>query len=595
MSFLSQEVFNYEFTITNDNGAVGKYRVKVIRDIGDVLMPKMQMAIKGDANTVTVVPQTGDKDEQVTVYLYRLPDSVPDYDASNPTDLNRNNFIEDYEKNNGYLDPDDLKVKQITTGADGKFEFGSDVFDQLNAGVGNYTIAVRRAGHLTAYITNIVVQESYAEAMYNFTRIEMVPGDLYTKGDSFNKIDTKDFEWYNKIKSGATVTMDDLYDANMIDFYPDADASPTMTANMIPFMIVPEVDPEKAEPETKAETETDKEEEKTESDSKTETDTEADANADTKSEADANADTKSETEAKADTETKTGTDDTDKSDTDDSKTAEEEEIKTEEIGTETETETTEPEKAETEINDGDDAEETSDTDDKTSDTDAGVTTGEETSSSSDSSSSSSSDSSSSSSGDSGSSSSSDSGSSSSGDSGSGNSTSVLGAYDEDEEFETYVETETAKAKETETIEETEVGDEDESNTEDEADTAEDETAVTAEDIETANPAETEEEAIEITETTEIEEKTDVPETQITQTPMVIFKEEDTPALKTVLIPDKDYNTALNNSVDSGICDFNKDGVTDIIDMLYVYAGINTSAPSMDNVRHDNRVLVSAYN
>lgn len=147
---LSKTVYNFEFIITNDVGGTGCYKVKVIRD-HDKLVSKLQTTIRGNVNTVA------DGDNVATVSLYKVPDAQQ-YDV--------------------ITDPDSALVEKVVTGADGKFEFSQETITA--AGVGVYSITVRRAGYLTYYLSEIDVQESYARAMYDFGRIDLIPGDIVT-------------------------------------------------------------------------------------------------------------------------------------------------------------------------------------------------------------------------------------------------------------------------------------------------------------------------------------------------------------------------------------------------------------------------------
>ena len=198
---LSKTVYNFEFIITNDVGGTGRYKVKVIRDNEDVLVPELQTTIKGDVNTVA------DGDDVVTVSLYKLP-NAQEYDV--------------------LTDPDNALVEKVVTGADGKFEFSQDTITA--AGVGVYSITVRRAGYLTYYLSEIDVQESYAKAMYDFGRIDMIPGDIVTTGDSHDIIDEKDLEYFKSMLSGTEYTMDEIF-GDYADLYPDALADRTVTTD----------------------------------------------------------------------------------------------------------------------------------------------------------------------------------------------------------------------------------------------------------------------------------------------------------------------------------------------------------------------------
>ena len=197
---LSKTVYNFEFIITNDVGGTGCYKVKVIRD-HDKLVSKLQTTIRGNVNTVA------DGDNVATVSLYKVPDAQQ-YDV--------------------ITDPDSALVEKVVTGADGKFEFSQETITA--AGVGVYSITVRRAGYLTYYLSEIDVQESYARAMYDFGRIDLIPGDIVTTGDSHDIIDEKDLEYFKSMLAGTEYTMDEIF-GDYADLYPDALAAGAVTTD----------------------------------------------------------------------------------------------------------------------------------------------------------------------------------------------------------------------------------------------------------------------------------------------------------------------------------------------------------------------------
>ena len=197
---LSKTVYNFEFIITNDVGGTGCYKVKVIRD-HDKLVSELQTTIRGNVNTVA------DGDNVATVSLYKVPDAQQ-YDV--------------------ITDPDSALVEKVVTGADGKFEFSQETITA--AGVGVYSITVRRAGYLTYYLSEIDVQESYAKAMYDFGRIDLIPGDIVTTGDSHDIIDEKDLEYFKSMLAGTEYTMDEIF-GDYADLYPDALAAGAITTD----------------------------------------------------------------------------------------------------------------------------------------------------------------------------------------------------------------------------------------------------------------------------------------------------------------------------------------------------------------------------
>ena len=197
---LSKTVYNFEFIITNDVGGAGRYKVKVIRD-HDKLVSELQTTIRGNVNTVA------DGDNVATVSLYKVP-NAQQYDV--------------------ITDPDSALVEKVVTGADGEFEFSQETITA--AGVGVYSITVRRAGYLTYYLSEIDVQESYARAMYDFGRIDLIPGDIVTTGDSHDIIDEKDLEYFKSMLAGTEYTMDEIF-GDYADLYPDALAAGAVTTD----------------------------------------------------------------------------------------------------------------------------------------------------------------------------------------------------------------------------------------------------------------------------------------------------------------------------------------------------------------------------
>ncbi|MCI5604536.1 MAG: cadherin-like beta sandwich domain-containing protein, partial [Clostridia bacterium] len=191
---LSKTSYNFKFVITNDDGGYGIYRVNVLRDVPPDTPVELQTAIKGQVNTVAP------GDNVVTVSLYKDADYSVTEDET-------------------------TLVKRITTGADGKFLF--DTSDITDTGV--YSLTVRRAGYLTYYISNIDVQKSYAKAIYDFSRIDMITGDIVTVGDSHDVIDMEDIEYFKKLIAGEDVTMDEIY-GKYAEFYQDALRPGTMQA-----------------------------------------------------------------------------------------------------------------------------------------------------------------------------------------------------------------------------------------------------------------------------------------------------------------------------------------------------------------------------
>ena len=125
-------------------------------------------------------------------------------------------------------DPDSALVEKVVTGADGEFEFSQETITA--AGVGVYSITVRRAGYLTYYLSEIDVQESYARAMYDFGRIDLIPGDIVTTGDSHDIIDEKDLEYFKSMLAGTEYTMDEIF-GDYADLYPDALAAGAVTTD----------------------------------------------------------------------------------------------------------------------------------------------------------------------------------------------------------------------------------------------------------------------------------------------------------------------------------------------------------------------------
>ena len=197
---LSKTVYNFEFIITNDVGGTGRYKVKVIRD-HDKLVSELQTTIRGNVNTVAY------GDNVATVSLYKVP-NAQQYDV--------------------ITDPDSALVEKVVTGADGEFEFSQETITA--AGVGVYSITVRRAGYLTYYLSEIDVQESYARAMYDFGRIDLIPGDIVTTGDSHDIIDEKDLEYFKSMLAGTEYTMDEIF-GDYADLYPDALAAGAVTTD----------------------------------------------------------------------------------------------------------------------------------------------------------------------------------------------------------------------------------------------------------------------------------------------------------------------------------------------------------------------------
>ena len=167
---LDKELETFEFTIQNSYGGTGVYRVKVIRDL-PVSVPYLKTVLKG--NVVTVA-----KTEEADVYLY----DTADYEADRKTAT---------------------IVQQTTADSAGKFDI--DV-----AAEGTYTLVVHRDGYLNYYIKYIKVQKTYADAEYNFGTLNLIPGNTYAKGDSYDKIDDDDLVWFNKIKNKGSVSEADL-------------------------------------------------------------------------------------------------------------------------------------------------------------------------------------------------------------------------------------------------------------------------------------------------------------------------------------------------------------------------------------------------
>ncbi len=136
--------------------------------------------------------------------------------------------VPDAQQYDVITDPDSALVEKVVTGADGKFEFSQETITA--AGVGVYSITVRRAGYLTYYLSEIDVQESYAKAMYDFGRIDLIPGDIVTTGDSHDIIDEKDLEYFKSMLAGTEYTMDEIF-GDYADLYPDALAAGAITTD----------------------------------------------------------------------------------------------------------------------------------------------------------------------------------------------------------------------------------------------------------------------------------------------------------------------------------------------------------------------------
>ena len=66
--------------------------------------------------------------------------------------------------------------------------------------------------------------------MYDFGRIDLIPGDIVTTGDSHDIIDEKDLEYFKSMLAGTEYTMDEIF-GDYADLYPDALAAGAITTD----------------------------------------------------------------------------------------------------------------------------------------------------------------------------------------------------------------------------------------------------------------------------------------------------------------------------------------------------------------------------